>query len=161
MEDYCNSLNIFHTKPQNNCQQGSCSPDQILSPNCKCGYPYSGTLTCRAPSYFQWSNTTLLEEDLLHEFQSHRLPVDSVSVMLSTKDPFQSFEFSVQIFPLDQNHFSQQEKSNISSLLGNLSANSAFNFIAGNQGDHNYTTNFFTLLSRHRNTYTNLCIFFS
>ncbi|KAL9320673.1 hypothetical protein ACSQ67_012512 [Phaseolus vulgaris] len=53
MEDYCTNLNISHTKPQNSCQQGSCSPDQILSPKCKCGYPYTGTLTCRAPSYFE------------------------------------------------------------------------------------------------------------
>ncbi|XP_068496168.1 leucine-rich repeat receptor protein kinase HPCA1-like isoform X2 [Phaseolus vulgaris] len=142
MEDYCTNLNISHTKPQNNCQQGSCSPDQILSPKCKCGYPYTGTLTCRAPSYFEWRNTTLLEEHLMQEFQSDNLPVDSVSLTLSPNDPFQSFEFSVQIFPLGQTHFSQQNKSRISFLLGKLSANSAFNFITGNHDDGpNQTSN--------------------
>jgi len=97
----------------------------------------------------------------MQEFQSDNLPVDSVSLTLSPNDPFQSFEFSVQIFPLGQTHFSQQNKSRISFLLGKLSANSAFNFITGNHDDGNYTTNLFTLLSRHRNTYTNLSIFLS
>ncbi|WVY94674.1 hypothetical protein V8G54_033762 [Vigna mungo] len=132
LQDYCTNLDIFDPKQQNNCQHGSCSPDQTLSPNCKCGYPYTGTLTCRAPSYFDWSNTTNLEEILMKEFQSHHLPVDSVSLTLSTKDPFRGFEFIIQIFPLHQNHFSQQEQSSISFLLGNRSAYSAFDFIAGN-----------------------------
>ncbi|KAL2997026.1 hypothetical protein AAZX31_09G019000 [Glycine max] len=130
---YCKKHNILDTEPQNKCPPDSCSRDQILSPKCICGYPITGTLTFRAPSYFEWRDTTSLEKHLLQEFQSHDLPVDSVSLIIS--DPFHSFVYTIQIFPRGQDRFDRQDKSTISSILGNLSATSPYDFITGNQGD--------------------------
>ncbi|KAG5011566.1 hypothetical protein JHK86_023827 [Glycine max] len=129
---YCKKHNILDTEPQNKCPPDSCSRDQILSPKCICGYPITGTLTFRAPSYFEWRDTTSLEKHLLQEFQSHDLPVDSVSLIIS--DPFHSFVYTIQIFPRGQDRFDRQDKSTISSILGNLSATSPYDFITGNQG---------------------------
>ncbi|KAL2341486.1 hypothetical protein Fmac_009426 [Flemingia macrophylla] len=131
---YCITDNIVD-KPQKNCLPDICSPDQTLSRKCKCGYPITGKLTFRAPSFFEWRNETSLENYLLHEFQSRHLPVDSVSLTISTEDPLHSFEFTIQIFPPGQDHFNQQDQSSISFVLGNLSANSPYDFITGNQGE--------------------------
>ncbi|XP_027333971.1 probable leucine-rich repeat receptor-like protein kinase At5g49770 [Abrus precatorius] len=120
---YCTMHNILDKKLQ----------DQILSPKCICGYPYTGNLNFRAPSYFEWRNKTPQEEAILLAFQLYHLPVDSVS-LISTKDPFHYFEFTIYIFPSGQYHFTPQDISSISSLLGNLSANNPYNFVAGNQG---------------------------
>ncbi|KAK7412783.1 hypothetical protein VNO78_04404 [Psophocarpus tetragonolobus] len=132
-EGYCNMHNIISdTKPQNKCTFGTCSPDQILSPKCKCGYPYTGTLTCRVPSFLEGRNISSLEEDLTHQLQSNNLPVDAVSLVIL--DPLSMLEFIIQIFPQGQDHFKQEDISRISLFMGNLSATSAFNFITGNQG---------------------------
>ena len=77
-----------------------------------CGYPITGTLTFRAPSYFEWKNTTSLEKYVLQEFESYDLPVDSVSS--KWLDPFHSFEYTIQIFPRGQDRFNPQDKSRIS-----------------------------------------------
>lgn len=127
---YCTMHNILDTKSQNkHCVSQVCSSDQTLSPNCKCAYPYKGTLTFRAPSGFEWRNATSVEEDLLNVFQSNHLPVDSVSLFSTTQDPFQCFDFTIQIFPSGQDHFNQQDISSISSLLGNLSTIRPYTFI--------------------------------
>ncbi|XP_061354222.1 leucine-rich repeat receptor protein kinase HPCA1-like [Gastrolobium bilobum] len=131
---YCTKQNTLDTKQQKNCLADICSSNQILSPKCKCAYPYTGTLTFRSPSLFAWRNKSSLEEDLFHAFQSLHLPVDSVSLIIPPEDPFQSFEFIIQIFPLGQDHFNQQEISSISSLLGNLSTNRPYTFVTENQG---------------------------
>ncbi|KAK7331220.1 hypothetical protein VNO77_25438 [Canavalia gladiata] len=128
---YCTKQSILKT--QQNCSSEKCNPDQILSPKCKCGYPYIGVLTFRAPSSFEWRNTTSMEEKFLDIFQTHSLPVDSVSLRSSTDDPFSCFEFSIQIFPSGQDHFSQKNMSCISFLLGNLSNYSPFSFVSENQ----------------------------
>ncbi|RDX94881.1 putative leucine-rich repeat receptor-like protein kinase, partial [Mucuna pruriens] len=133
-ESYCMHNISYYREPQNKCLHDICNSDQILSPKCKCGYPYMGTLIFRAPSFFEWRNKAPLEEDLLHTFQSNHLPVDSVSLTLLNEDPFHSFEFTIRIFPSGQDSFNQQEKSRISFLLGDLSANSPYNFITGNRG---------------------------
>ncbi|XP_029128277.1 probable leucine-rich repeat receptor-like protein kinase At5g49770 isoform X3 [Cajanus cajan] len=130
---YCTTDSILDTKPQN-CLLDICGPSQTLSPKCKCGYPITGTLTVRAPSFFEWRNETSLEESLLQELKFYNLSVDSVSLTISTQDPFRSFEFTIQIFPPGQDHFNQEVISSISSVLGNLSAYSPYDFITGNPG---------------------------
>ncbi|XP_028792796.1 probable leucine-rich repeat receptor-like protein kinase At5g49770 [Neltuma alba] len=112
-----------------NCFPDKCSnPYQISSPNCKCAYPYVGTLSYRAPSYI---NITALEENLVRTFQSHHLPVDSVSLIKPPCSPFQCFKLTVQIFPSGQDHFNQTMISAMSVLLSSLSTTEAYTFILG------------------------------
>ncbi|KAI9122670.1 hypothetical protein K1719_006510 [Acacia pycnantha] len=123
----------IHDKPPvespKNCVALRCrAPNQISSPNCKCALPYEGTLYYRAPSFM---NKTDLEEYLVKTFQSHHLPVDSVSVINPPCSPFQCFEFTVHIFPSDQDHFNRTMITTISVLLSHLSTISPFTFLGG------------------------------
>ena len=123
------------TASSDSCLHTSCSTsDQIPSPNCKCAYPYTGTLTFRTPSYFYGlygGNRTVLEKQLLTSFQSNYLPVDSVYLAAVTENPFQDHEFSLQlrVFPSGQDRFNHTGISSISLLLSNRT-NDAFSFVA-------------------------------
>ena len=127
---YCKQ-NIPNTKPENNCPHTGCSSDQVLSPKCKCAYPYTGTLTYRAPSCFDWRNVTSIEADLMQALQSKQIPVESVK-SIPNDDPFRFFEFVIQIFPLGQDCFSQTQIFLISSVLVNLRTDRAYDFFPDN-----------------------------
>ena len=68
----------------------------------------------------------------MNAFHSHDIPVESVSLSIPTDDPFQGFDYVIQIFPLGQDHFSQTDICHISSVLGDLSTNGPYDFVIGN-----------------------------
>lgn len=106
----------------NNCEPIPCSSNQISSPNCKCAYPYTGLLVLRAPSFSDLENTTIymsLQRHLMDSFTSNELPVDSVSLSNPRKDSSEYLELKLQVFPSNQDHFSQKVISQIGFMLSN------------------------------------------
>ncbi|CAH9076463.1 unnamed protein product [Cuscuta europaea] len=106
----------------------SCSPttqcglEQVPSPTtCACVYPYTGNLIFRAPFFSSLERRIFLslEESMMHSFQSHQLPVDSVSLSNPTKDLDDYLVLRLQIFPLGQNHFNRTGVSKIGFVLTN------------------------------------------
>ena len=125
-ESYCS---IPVSQPNNssyvtvkNCIPIPCSSDQIASPNCKCAYPYTGTLSFRAPSFSDLRNTTYyqaLEKSLLSFFQSYTVHVDSVSLSNPHKDSAEYLDITLQVFPYGRDRFSRTEISDIGFAFSN------------------------------------------
>jgi hypothetical protein len=127
-EIYCNvstssSSNLI---PQNNCLQIYCNSDQVASPNCKCAYPYKGTLFFRALSSLDLGNLTYyfaLEESLNQNLKSYELPVDSVSLSNPTIDSFGYLALSLEVFPSGEDRFNETGITMIGYVLNNMSFN--------------------------------------
>ncbi|KAF7842841.1 putative leucine-rich repeat receptor-like protein kinase [Senna tora] len=136
-ESYCFDLpfNITYAAPPNICLPVTCSSDQILSPKCKCAYPFMGILTFRTLSFLDWEKDAGLEKSLMDEFKEDHLPVDSVSLSNLTMNQFQYLELSLQVFPSGQDYFNRTEISSISCLLSNLTKH-PFYFIAYTYGHY-------------------------
>ncbi|XP_059461840.1 leucine-rich repeat receptor protein kinase HPCA1-like [Corylus avellana] len=124
-ESYCNnSTSSLPNSMPPNCLQLSCSSDQVASPNCKCGYPYKGTLFFRALSSLDLGNSSYyvaVEESLMQTFQSYDLPVDSVSLSNPTIDSFGYLGLSLQVFPSGDDRFNKTGITMIGYVLNNLS----------------------------------------
>ncbi|KAL4655157.1 hypothetical protein ACB092_01G431300 [Castanea dentata] len=126
VESYCmvpqsKNTSTFSTLP-NNCQPINCNLDQDSSPNCKCAYPYKGTLFFRAPSFSDLGNPSYyidIQGSLMKFAQSHKLPVDSVSTSNLFKDSSENLEMSIQVFPSGQDRFNRTGISNIGFVLSN------------------------------------------
>ncbi|MED6131186.1 hypothetical protein PIB30_007479 [Stylosanthes scabra] len=123
---YCSNIQadqLSYITPTNNCQpSSSCSLGQLPSPNCACAYPYTGTLTFRAPSFSDLGNKSYfqqLEKGLMQSFDSHRLPVDSVLLSHPTEDPNHYLELSLQVFPSGLDRFNRTGIYTIGFLLSN------------------------------------------
>ncbi|XP_061988779.1 leucine-rich repeat receptor protein kinase HPCA1-like [Rosa rugosa] len=110
----------YKTSP-NNCAPSPCGSNQVSSPNCKCAYPYEGTLTFRAPTFSDLNSTGYkeLEKNLIDSFLSHELSVDSVALSNLTKDSHAYLSLSLEVFPQSQDRFSRKEVSRIAFLLSN------------------------------------------
>ncbi|EXB36891.1 putative leucine-rich repeat receptor-like protein kinase [Morus notabilis] len=107
---------------KNYCSPNLCSSDQKFSPNCKCAYPYTGTLYFRAPSFSDLDNTTyykLLEQSLMSFFQMHLTAVDSVSLSNPDKGSFEYLHITLEVFPSGRDHFNRTEISHIGFALSN------------------------------------------
>ncbi|MED6198919.1 hypothetical protein PIB30_071213 [Stylosanthes scabra] len=133
---FCKPQQILDGNPQNNCPPASsCSSDKSLSPMCHCAYPYTGTVTYRAPSLYNWRNNTSIDEDIMQALQSsyQQLPVESVVSSILDSEPSESFEFLIKIFPLNKDCFSQKDNYLISLVLVNLSANRPYDFSLDNK----------------------------
>jgi len=121
---YCSIAknNDTYTTPLNNCVPVECNRNQILSPKCKCAYPYTGTLTLRAPSFSDVRNKTvfaMLEFTLMESFRLHEKPVDSVSLSNPRKNAYQYLDLSLEIFPSGQDSFNRTGISGIGFMLSN------------------------------------------
>lgn len=121
---YCSisKSNDSYTTPPNNCVPVSCSSDQILSPNCKCAYPYTGTLTFRATSFSETGNETIFANlgfSLMQSFQLYDKPVDSVSLSNPRRGSVQYLDLTLQVFPSGQDHFNRTGISGIAFMLSN------------------------------------------
>ncbi|XP_059445078.1 leucine-rich repeat receptor protein kinase HPCA1-like isoform X1 [Corylus avellana] len=106
--------------PPNSCVPAQCTSKQISSPNCKCAYPYSGTLVFRAPSFSDLENSSYyiaLQSSLMQCFQNFSLPVDSVSLNNPIKDSTKNLELSLELFSSGQDRFNRTGISIIGSLL--------------------------------------------
>jgi hypothetical protein len=102
---YCNvsTSSLSNSTAQNNCSQLSCNLDQVASPNCKCAYPYKGTLFFRALFSFDLGNLSYyaaVEESIKHTLMSYELPVDSVSLSNPTIDSLGDLRMEPECFPI-------------------------------------------------------------
>ncbi|XP_015959173.1 leucine-rich repeat receptor protein kinase HPCA1 [Arachis duranensis] len=127
-ESFCKPLQISDENPQNKCPASGCSSDKSLSPMCHCAYPYTGTVTYRAPSLYDWGNSTSIEADIKQALQSGGLPVESVVSSTRDSNPFECFDFIIKIFPLNKDSFSPSEIYQMSLVLLNLSAYRPYDF---------------------------------
>ncbi|KAG5625823.1 hypothetical protein H5410_011041 [Solanum commersonii] len=123
-EDYCGSsqTNFGYSTPQDNCLKTQCSSDQILSPTCKCAYPYTGDLFFRAPSFSDLTNTSIyesLQKSMLSSFSPNQVPVDSVSLSNPKKNSEYYLVLHLQVFPFGQDHFNRTGIATIGFALSN------------------------------------------
>ncbi|KAG5549950.1 hypothetical protein RHGRI_015044 [Rhododendron griersonianum] len=101
---YCGlqETNSTYSIPENKCIPATCIAYQLLSPNCRCAYAYVGTLYFRAPSFSDLGNLTIytsLADSLMKFFNSHLLPVDSVSLSNSTRNTDNYVVLRLEVFP--------------------------------------------------------------
>ncbi|KAH0733365.1 hypothetical protein KY289_004553 [Solanum tuberosum] len=123
-EDYCgiSQTNFGYSTPQDNCLKTQCSSDQILSPTCKCAYPYTGDLFFRAPSFSDLTNTSIyesLQKSMLSSFSPNQVPVDSVSLSNPKKNSEYYLVLHLQVFPFGQDHFNRTGIATIGFALSN------------------------------------------
>lgn len=123
-EDYCGStqMNFEYSTPQDNCLKTQCNSDQILSPTCKCAYPYTGDLFFRAPSFSDLSNTSIyesLQKKMLSSFSQYQPLVDSVSLSNPEKNSEDYLVLHLQVFPFGEDHFNRTGIATIGFALSN------------------------------------------
>ncbi|GAB2283983.1 hypothetical protein Dimus_018464, partial [Dionaea muscipula] len=149
-QSYCttsqqsNSTSSYST-PTNNCISTACSSGQISSPNCKCAYPYTGTLLFKAPTFSDIENTTrykLLQTSLTSAFLSFSLPVDSVSLHDITKNILGYLVIPLEVFPSSGASFN----TTAISLLGFLFSNQTYAPPSG-FGPYTFLADKYTVLS--------------
>ncbi|KAJ6342999.1 hypothetical protein OIU78_010841 [Salix suchowensis] len=120
--NYCTvpQANSSDTGPPEKCVPLHCISDQILSPNCKCSYPFRGVLFFKPPCLESRDSNSyehLEEESLMRSFKLHELPVDSVAVSFP-KDGLPGYlESDLSIFPSGRNHFNTTTISKIGFVL--------------------------------------------
>lgn len=115
--------NSTYVTEKNNCVETPCSSsDQISSPNCKCAYPYTGTLYFRAPSFSDLGNTTyykILERSLMSFFQIYTVHADSVALSNPYKDSSHYLVIKLEVFPSSGDRFNRSEISDIGFAFSN------------------------------------------
>ncbi|KAE9456128.1 hypothetical protein C3L33_11971, partial [Rhododendron williamsianum] len=119
---YCSAHNSNSTSfiPSNNCPTTVCSSNEVLSPNCKCAFPLTGTLHFISFSFSNLENSTyykFLVGTLMSALLSSHLPVDSVAVSDPTIDMYSYLQLTIQIFPSGQDEFNRTAVSGIGTLL--------------------------------------------
>nr|POE48274.1 putative leucine-rich repeat receptor-like protein kinase [Quercus suber] len=126
LSSYCavSLSNASYSTQKVDCKPVPCSSDQISSPNCRCAYPYTGTLFFQTVSFSDLGNNTyykLLEESLTLSFHSHQIPVDSVSLTLSNPITASSeyLKVKLNVFPYGQVSFNLTGISSIGFMLSN------------------------------------------
>ncbi|PWA65862.1 leucine-rich repeat protein kinase family protein [Artemisia annua] len=103
-----NNTTSYSTQP-NNCVPITCSNSgQVLSPNCRCAFPYTGNLIFRAPSFSNLENSTIYESlliSLMRFFRLSLLPVDSVVLRNPFNDLDDYLVVKLQVFPFGEERF--------------------------------------------------------
>ncbi|CAK9151380.1 unnamed protein product [Ilex paraguariensis] len=125
-ERYCTiqKSNSSYITPTNSCTPVVCRSDRILSQNCKCAYPYTGTLHFFSFSFSNLENSSYfgtLAGSLMLAFRSNQLPVDSVSLSDPTVDVYSYLQFRLQIFPSGLDHFNRTGISTVGFVLNRQS----------------------------------------
>ncbi|KAL2939532.1 hypothetical protein RDABS01_033691, partial [Bienertia sinuspersici] len=123
LQSYCgfSDSKPSYITPQD-CVPVTCRSNEFTSPNCQCGYPYSGTFVFRAPHFTNLQNFTYyaaLEQKLMTSFGAFKLPVDSVSLSNISRYSENYLEITLQIFPRDQNRFNRTAISWLGFMLSN------------------------------------------
>ncbi|KAJ0796248.1 putative protein kinase RLK-Pelle-LRR-VIII-1 family [Helianthus annuus] len=124
-ESFCEhstESNSTYSTPPNNCIPATCGLYQVSSPNCKCSYPYTGTLVFRAPSFSDLGNSTIftsLQSSMMTSFEMHKLPVDSVSLGNPTKNADDYLDLTLNIFPSGDERFNRTGITRIAFMLSN------------------------------------------
>lgn len=121
---YCSNQGLptsTYTTPRF-CVPPLCSSGQTSSPNCKCAYPYSGTLILRAPSFSLLGGQSYfikLQQSLLLDFVDLALPVDSVLLSDASVDNHGYLNMLLAIFPSGQDHFNRTGIFSLGFVLSN------------------------------------------
>ncbi|KAF8019249.1 hypothetical protein BT93_G0044 [Corymbia citriodora subsp. variegata] len=124
-QSYCTipqSNTSSYLTPPNNCVPAVCNSNQTSSPNCKCSYPYTGTLAFRAPSFSGLGNSTyfeILASSMMISFKSYQLPVDSVSLSDPRKDSSDYLELNLAVFPSEGASFNRTGINSVGFVLSN------------------------------------------
>ncbi|XP_057542552.1 leucine-rich repeat receptor protein kinase HPCA1-like isoform X2 [Amaranthus tricolor] len=106
------------------CVTYKCADDQMSSSNCKCAYPYTGTLILRAPSFSAFGNDAYfneLQKSLLGSFVNFSLPVDAVSLSDVSLDTFGYVSMHLAFFPAGQNYFNRTAVLKLGFVFSNQS----------------------------------------
>ncbi|KAK9070736.1 hypothetical protein SSX86_011138 [Deinandra increscens subsp. villosa] len=106
--------------PSNSCPPVRCGSNKVLSPNCKCANPYTGTLFFFSHSFSNLDNTTyfaILHDTLISAFRSNQLPVDSISISNAALNEDKYLQYKLQIFPSSQDYFSRSAVSSIGTVI--------------------------------------------
>ncbi|XP_074294396.1 leucine-rich repeat receptor protein kinase HPCA1-like isoform X2 [Silene latifolia] len=104
------------------CASSACNSNEIASPTCHCGFPYSGVLEFRAPKFSDLQNSTYfiaLEQKLMAVFQSNKVAVESVSLSNMSRDSSNYLDVNLEIFPLGQVRFNRTAIRSIGFILSN------------------------------------------
>ncbi|KAJ0567733.1 putative protein kinase RLK-Pelle-LRR-VIII-1 family [Helianthus annuus] len=104
--------------PSNECAQVRCGSNKVLSPNCKCSSPYTGTIFFFSHSFSNLDNTTYyttLRDTLISAFRSNQLPVDSVSISNPTIGEY--LQYRLHIFPSGEDYFTRSAVSSIGTVI--------------------------------------------
>ncbi|KAI3810638.1 hypothetical protein L1987_20259 [Smallanthus sonchifolius] len=119
---YCTARkpNIPTTLPSNSCPPVNCGSAKVLSPNCTCTNPYTGTIYFFSHSFSNLDNTTYittLRDTLMSAFRSGQLPVDSISISNATLDEYKYLQYRLHIFPSSQDYFDRSSVSSIGTVI--------------------------------------------
>ncbi|KAL5555459.1 hypothetical protein UlMin_037695 [Ulmus minor] len=109
LQNPASESNVSYVTPKYRCNPIPCSSNKISSPNCKCAYPYTGTLFLTAPSFSR----------LTSFFKQHSHPVDAVSVSDPFRNPTQFSVMRLEVFPDGSDHFNRLEVLNMGFTLSN------------------------------------------
>ncbi|KAI3676115.1 hypothetical protein L1987_85714 [Smallanthus sonchifolius] len=119
---YCTARkpNIPTTLPSTSCPPVNCGSSKVLSPNCICTNPYTGTIYFFSHSFSNLDNTaylTTLRDTLMSAFRSGQLPVDSISISSATLDEYKYLQYRLHIFPSCQDYFDRSSVSSIGTVI--------------------------------------------
>ncbi|XP_074275093.1 leucine-rich repeat receptor protein kinase HPCA1-like isoform X2 [Silene latifolia] len=127
-----NSVNLAYCKSQQNlgslyttpvfCVASKCASGLTSSSNCKCGYPYTGIWTFRAPSFSAYGNPSYfgeLQQSLLTSLVSYKLPVDSISMSDVAVDTFGNLNMRLAIFPAGLEFFNKTGVTSLGFVFSN------------------------------------------
>ncbi|KAI7738589.1 hypothetical protein M8C21_014575, partial [Ambrosia artemisiifolia] len=111
-----------YSTPPNNCTPTSCRSGQVSSPNCRCAYPYTGSLNFRATPFSNLANPTIYEtlhKQLIDYFRTSQLPVDSLSLSNPRRNLDDYLLIDLQIFPAGDERFNRTGLLDIGFSLSN------------------------------------------
>ncbi|KAI3695001.1 hypothetical protein L1987_77988 [Smallanthus sonchifolius] len=106
--------------PSNSCSFVRCGLNKVLSPNCKCTHPYTGTIFFFSHSFSNLDNTTyytILHDTLISAFRSNQLPVDSIYFSNATLNERKYLQYRLHIFPSSQDYFTRSSVSSIGTVI--------------------------------------------
>lgn len=93
------------SRQSNKCVPMKCSHSlQIMSPNCRCAFPYTGNLFFRASRLSEHGISTdydSLRDSMISSFQMSQLPVDSVAFGSPSKTLDDYLVINLHVFPSD------------------------------------------------------------
>lgn len=121
-KSYCipQNSNPSNNNPTSKCGSKTCGSDLVLSPNCLCAHPYTGTLFFIAFNNSNWDNSSLngaLAESLMSSFKDNDLVVETVILGNPVIDVNAYLQFRVQMFPLGDARFNRSGVSGIGTIL--------------------------------------------
>ncbi|KAL8254954.1 hypothetical protein R6Q59_033175 [Mikania micrantha] len=106
--------------PSNTCPPAHCGSNKVLSPNCKCTCPYTGTIYFLSYSFSNLDNTTYyatLHDALISAFRFNQLPVASIYISNAILDEYNYLQYRLHIFPSSEDYFTRSAVSSIGTVI--------------------------------------------